>query len=219
MTTFEEFANELANQFPQYAIDAAKTAMTEMADYLLGQVPEYPEETLGQLNPPDGVSFLRTDKQRKWFFAAVQAGELPGWTWIDAKYSTYYEKNPKNSGARQYPDIVKKRLIESGHPQKIGGARTGNLGRSQGRDITSDSNSVTALLGFDKSIASYAPWVVGNDYPGDEINGEMMYQARVHVDRWWQFQSIIIENLDDGWRIFQNKFWEEFSKKISEEKG
>lgn len=219
LSQFEKFADDLANKYPAYAIDAAEIAITDMADFMLGKVPEYPTEILGRIAPPDGISWLRTPKQRAWFFAAVQADELPGWRWVDAKYGISYStrKDPRNSGGYSFKDIrtEHRTLIEAAHPEKIGGARTGNLGRSQGRDIIREQYGVSAIMGFDSAIAPYAPWVVGPDYPGENIAGEMMYQARIHtVDNWWQFGAIMQENINDGWTVFNEVFWEEFSKRI-----
>src|SRR3972149_10988888 len=123
LTSFEKFANELASKYPDYALDSAVSALEDMSDYLLEQVPEYPAETLERLMPPDGVSFLKTHKQRAWFFASVKEGTLPGWQWID------------------------------GHPKKIGGARTGNLGRAQGSEVSREDDVVIAVLGFDPALA------------------------------------------------------------------
>ena len=182
---FEKYADEFAEKYPIYNIEAATKAMSEMADFHLGMMPEYPESTGERLLPPDGVSFLKSDKQKAWFFASVRKGDLPGWQWID------------------------------GHPQKTGSNRTGNLGRAQGRDIVVEETSVTGVLGFDPAVAPYAPWVVGDDYPGELIAGKEMYQARVHVDRWWQNSVIIAENEEEGWQLFEQTFWEEFSKKVN----
>lgn len=184
---FEDYAEEFVLKYPIKNLEAAGIAMAEMADFHLGLIPEYPEETTERLLPPDGVSFLRTDKQRRWFFAAVRSNEVRGWQW------------------------------EDGHPKKVGGGRSGNLGRAQGRNVqTSQSDlSVIGTLGFDPAIAPYAPWVVGGEYPGEQISGEAMYQARIHVDRWWQFESIIAMNEEAGWKLFEQVFWEEFSKRVN----
>lgn len=224
---FEKFADELARQYPAYAISSAKIGMGEMLSYHMEHVPEYPVETLEPLMPPDGVSFLRTDKQRAWFFAAVQAGELPGWVWVEAKYGTsnvrvysnhstsYLLKGEQRDEKGAYTLEERKTIIEPAHPEKIGGARTGNLGRAQTQQVESSDEDVTGYIGFDEAIAPYAPWVVGDDFPGTVIGGENMYQARVHVDRWWQFGVIIENNLESGWAVFNESFWEEFSRKVN----
>ncbi len=58
----------------------------------------------------------------------------------------------------------------------------------------------------------YAPWVVGPSYPGEEINGKQMYQARVHVERWWQLYDVVAKNIDGAWEEFETTFWPEFKK-------
>jgi hypothetical protein len=129
-------------------------------------------------------------------------------------------RDPRNNETRTFPDIRTEhtKITAPGHPQKVGGARTGNLGRAQGRDVTQNVDSVIATLGFDSSIAPYAPWVVGADYPGEDVDGEIMYQAQIHADRWWQFGSIISGEMENAWKLFDETFWEEFSKRIDKEK-
>src|SRR5688572_33378214 len=91
---FIKFADEFANRYPQYALEAAVPAMEAMSNFLLGKIPEYPSETIGRIINPDGASFLRTDAQRKWFWASIREDKIPGWKMID------------------------------GHPTKVGGGRT-----------------------------------------------------------------------------------------------
>ena len=181
---FDKFADELVKKVPDVALQSAIPAMEVATDYLIGIMPDYPEETLERLLPSDGVSFLRTEQQRKWFFAATKAGEVPGWQWVD------------------------------GGPKKVGGARTGNLQRALTRDVTQSDDAITGTVGFDKVLAPYAPWVVGDVYPGSSnmplYKGGSMYQASVHIDRWWQFNQQINENIDRAWEVFKNEFWTHF---------
>src|SRR5688572_16152615 len=85
-TQFKKFADEVANKYPNFALSSAYKGFEEMNDFLLGKVPEYPEETLGRIEPPDGVSWLKTDKQKAWFFAAIRDGDIKGWKWVDPVY-------------------------------------------------------------------------------------------------------------------------------------
>lgn len=207
-----KFATEVQEKFPYYAANSAMSAMKSMGDFLLGQVPEYPPHRM-EITPPDGVSFLKTDKQRAWFFAAVRKGEIEGWQWVPARYTEEIKvsADPRQTVSRGYKPVrkVRKILVEKGHPIKIGSGRTGSLGRAQGKDVdfVDGNKGVVMSVGFDKTIAPYAPWVVGPDYPGEE--GQ--YQAQIHVDWWWQFGTIIQENLKEGWIVFE----EEFSKKFN----
>lgn len=162
---------------PTLALEVAQPAMTESVTYLHGQIPAYPEAPSGRLMLADGVSFLHTAQQRKWFFRAVKKNELNGWEWQD------------------------------GHPQKTGSARTGTLGRRFTEAVRTEQQSVVGQIGTN---LGYAPWVVGPDYPGELINGEMMHQARAHVDRWWQFGDVIEDNLDAAWEVFTDTFWPQF---------
>lgn len=182
---FEKFADELANQFPQYALEAAVPAMESAMLSLLENTPEYPAEILDALLPPDGVSWLRTDKQRRWFFAAVKSGDVVGWKWID------------------------------NHPEKVGGGRTGNLGRAQTYEVEQNGEEVSGTIGFDKNLAPYAPWVVGDDYPGQDYGSGAKYQAKIHVDRWWQFRVIMEQNVEQAWSEFNETFWIEFQKRVN----
>lgn len=103
---------------------------------------------------------------------------------------------------------------EEGHPQRMGSTRTGTLGRRFTERTQRSGDNVTGELGTN---VNYAPWVVGADYPGEEINGKQMYQARVHVDRWWQFGKVIDENTDGLFDEFSEIFWREFSQRIQQE--
>lgn len=98
-----------------------------------------------------------------------------------------------------------------GHPVKTGSARTGNLGRKFTEQVVRNENAVLGSLGTN---VPYAPWVVGPSFPGEEINGKTMYQARIHVDRWWQFAEVIDENQDEAWEEFTAAFWPDFEKRI-----
>lgn len=184
---FTRFADDMAQKFPNYALLSAEVALLDVGDALMEAMPEYPPARSDTLSPPDGVSFLRTPKQRAWFFAAVRHNELRGWKWVD------------------------------GHPQKVGGGRTGNLGRALTTDVETDFDLNTTFLeiGFDAASAPYAPWVVGPDYPGESINGVQMYQARVHVDVWWQFSDIMSNRESFAWKVFDETFWVEFSKRVN----
>jgi hypothetical protein len=101
-----------------------------------------------------------------------------------------------------------------GHPQKTGSARTGNLGRKFTEDVEREDIAVLGSLGTN---VPYAPWVVGPSYPGEQINGKTMYQARIHVDRWWQFEPTMEANMDGAWNEFSEKFWPVFLGKIKKE--
>lgn len=210
---FSKFADSISN-WDRLALKSAKKAMPDATDYLLSQVPEYPEETLGRIEPPDGVSWLRTEQQRKWFFAAVRNGDLKGWKWVDATYTIirHSKPDPRNNRIRHYLDIQweTKEITNPAHPEKVGGARTGNLGRAQNREVISNEETVTGIVGFDDRIAPDAPWVVGSDYPGENE----MYQSRIHADTWWQFQGIMNEATPEAWNKFDETFWEEFSRRI-----
>jgi hypothetical protein len=60
--------------------------------------------------------------------------------------------------------------------------------------------------------------VVGEDFPGSASAEGPRYQARIHVDRWWQFGDIILENTEQGWKVFEESFWEHFSQAVNKEK-
>ena len=210
--SFEAFAQDVEKRFPEIARLAAIPALEEASTFLLEQVPEYPNEILRRLPPPDGVSWLRTDAQRRWFFAAIRAGDIPGWEWV-IETKTRIVEDPRNTVMRSYPP--KTVITKSGHPMKVGGGRTGNLGRAQGFEIVTPDESVIAILGFDKAIAPYAPWVVGLDFPGGEMGDGVKYQARIHVDRWWQFAEVIDENIEDAWKKFDETFWDKFNQYLN----
>lgn len=105
---------------------------------------------------------------------------------------------------------------EGGRAVRYGSARTGTLGRRITDQVTAESAAVTGQIGIN---LTYAPWVVGPDYPGEEINGTTMYQARVHSGRWWQFDTVIAENLDGAWNAFDTAFWPQFEALLDEAAG
>jgi hypothetical protein len=85
--------------------------------------------------------------------------------------------------------------------------RTATLGRKWTTTVVDEQTSVVGLLGTN---VPYAPWVVGPDYPGLIINGKQKFQAKVHVDRWWQFLDVVEKNEDSAWDAFSETFWKEF---------
>lgn len=89
--------------------------------------------------------------------------------------------------------------------------RSGDLGRSFSTQIDAGEDGLTGSLGTNKE---YAPWVVGPDHPGESIGGETMYQARVHEGRWWQFDEVMGQHLDEAERIFVETFFKEFEKRV-----
>jgi hypothetical protein len=181
---------DLIGALPVLALQAGEPAMTQTVDFLHGKIPEYPEPPDGQPMLPDGASFLRTAQQKAWFFASVKSGSLPGWQWI-----------PGDRG---------------GQPEKSGSARTGTLGRRWTEQVTKTGEAVTGEVGTN---LNYAPWVVGPSEPGEEINGRTMYQARIHVDRWWQFGNVMAENVEAGWEAFDDAFWPVFLELVKNRSG
>jgi hypothetical protein len=101
-------------------------------------------------------------------------------------------------------------------PEKTGSARTGTLGRRWTEQVTKTDQAVTGEVGTN---LNYAPWVVGPSEPGEEINGKLMYQARIHVDRWWQFWNVMAENVEAGWAAFDEAFWPVFLELVKNRSG
>ena len=164
-------------------IDApAEHAMGLTLLYLKKNIPPYPSLSPStRLQNPDGASFLKTDKQRRWFFANLKEGKIKGWR-IDAQ----------------------------GNPEKYATNRSDKLGRSFTTEVEiSPNGSVVGNIG---TAIDYAPWVVGDNHPGSNINGKPMYQAKVHVDRWWQFEEEMVNRIDDAEERFNEEFFEEFKK-------
>lgn len=94
--------------------------------------------------------------------------------------------------------------------------RTGTLGRSFTTDVIPEFSSVVGEIG---TRLNYAPWVVGDDFPGSEINGVMKYQAKVHQGRWWQFNDIVNDNIGDAWASFNETFLPAFRELILKHEG
>lgn len=94
--------------------------------------------------------------------------------------------------------------------------RTGTLGRRFTTNVEENPLSIIGELG---NNVNYAPWVVGDSFPGSEINGVMKYQAKVHRGRWWQFNQVIDDNIERAWEVFDETFLPEFRDMIVKESG
>jgi len=177
-----EFLAKFSDNVIEHANVSAEYAMELALLYLHGKIPPYPSLSPSQrLINPDGASFLKTDKQRRWWWANLKEGKIKGW-----------------------------RLDANGKPEKYATARNGNLGRSFTTNVEVDTdNVVTGEIG---TAVSYAPWVVGDNYPGSSVQGRQMYQAKIHVDRWWQFNEEMAKGIDDAEKLFNEEFWVEFKK-------
>jgi hypothetical protein len=133
---------------------------------------------------PDAPSPLVTPLQRRWFFWAVKAGKVPGWKWVTDE--------------------------RGGHPEGQY-RRTGTLGRQITEEVRMTSDGIEGEIG---TATPYAPWVIGPDYPGEHINGQTMYQARIHENRWWQFDEVIEQNIQSAWDEFIRAFFTTFDQLV-----
>lgn len=138
-------------------------------------------------DPPKGGLKNATPKAKAYFFWAVKQGLIPGWKWVEGK-----------PGQPAHP--------EGRYRQ------TGHLGQSITTQVTSKSNEVLGEIG---SNAPYAPWVIGPDYPGEDFNGKTMYQAKIHRDRWWQFEDVVEDNIEDAWEIFETEIMDRLMDALS----
>jgi len=96
---------------------------------------------------------------------------------------------------------------------KLPYTRTGTLGRSFTEDVTVTAEDVTGVIGTN---VNYAPWVVGPAYPGEEIRGRQMYQARIHAGNWWQFVPTMEDAEPQAYGVFDDSFRENFLRLIDE---
>ena len=90
--------------------------------------------------------------------------------------------------------------------------RTGTLGRRITTHVERFDEGVAGEIG---AGAPYSPWVIGPDYPGEQINGRMMWQARAFEGRWWQFYEVIDANLQDAWETFEEELFARVSQRLS----
>jgi hypothetical protein len=91
--------------------------------------------------------------------------------------------------------------------------RTGTLGRRITERVRREDTQVIGDIGMD---TPYAPWVIGPDFPGEQIEGKVMYQAKIHKDRWWQFYNVMEENQQAANEVFSKKFIERFNALVVE---
>lgn len=124
-----------------------------------------------------------TPKQQRWFWWAVKRGGVPGMRWVEEEDGGHVEGEYR---------------------------RTGTLGRRITEETTRDADGVTGELGMN---TPYAPWVVGPPESDPvSVDGQQMYQARVHEGRWWRFGDVVEENLDAAYELFQKQFFEELMR-------
>jgi hypothetical protein len=140
-------------------------------------------------DPPDRsaagyVSPLVTLRQRRWFFAAVKKGQIHGWEWVKDEHG--------------------------GHPEGQY-RRTGTLGRQITEEVRVSADGIEGEIG---TATPYAPWVIGPDFPGEDIHGTTMYQARIHEGRWWQFDQVIADNVQSAWDEFYRAFFTTFERLV-----
>lgn len=92
--------------------------------------------------------------------------------------------------------------------------RTGTLGRGWTESV--EVTRPWEVVGSLGTNVPYAPWVVGPDFPGEEIQGRTMYQAKVHVDRWWQLNELQDESIEASWLEFDRVYFESLSQRFAE---
>jgi hypothetical protein len=95
---------------------------------------------------------------------------------------------------------------------KVPYVRTGTLGQHFTTTVTRLADSIEGEWGTNDLKA---PWVVGPDYPGEEINGQEMYQAHIHEGRWWQFEALFDANRDAAMNFFETEFFAEFQRRLA----
>lgn len=178
---FGEFLNFMREEIRAIITQDAIESMDKALTHLHSSIPPYPPLSPSQrIVSPDGASFLKTDKQRRWFFANLREGGIKGW-----------------------------RIGADGRPEKFATNRSGNLGRKFTTAVTAKDGIIEGEVGTN---VPYAPWVVGSDYPGEEIGSRNMYQAKVHVDRWWQFIPEMQKEVETAYNIFAEEFYKRFQE-------
>lgn len=168
MSTDLELWQAAIERFPDQAQVAAEGAMGAAVRFLHGQLPPYPGPA-----PKGEAAKHWTDKQRRFFFAALRRGQI-----------------------------------------KVPYVRTGTLGRSFTERVTVEPGAVVGELGTN---LSYAPWVVGPRYPGEQIGGRQRWQARIHAGRWWRLDNEFAQNYDAAWGVFADEFFSRFSAAVADE--
>lgn len=106
----------------------------------------------------------------------------------------------------QYPDKLENQVYR----------RTLTLGKTladRTEDVVRGVGTVTGKLG---TKVPYAPWVIGPDYPGEDLGGGLQYQAKIHQGRWWQLGDIYDDNVDGAWLLFDKEFWADLKKRFAE---
>jgi hypothetical protein len=95
--------------------------------------------------------------------------------------------------------------------------RTGTLGRRITEGVETTQDAVTGFVSMGGT--PYAPWVVGPDFENKRsfAGRGQMWQARVHRGRWWQFETIMDEHIDEASDRFVGNFWDNLTEVWSTE--
>lgn len=170
-------------QYPELALNAAAIALEDGLEWLKAQIPDDPTGPLDTGYP----SPLRTDKQRRWWFAHLRESEFGDWQMDASRFSMGTElgdlNKPSDKGQdRQMRDSFDVKITET--PYEVFG------------DLSTD--------------LPWAPWVVGPEFPGESYGGVKMWQAAIHAyhHRWWRLEEIFKENADELNELMQDIYWE-----------
>jgi hypothetical protein len=126
-------------------------------------------------------------KSRRFFWWAVKEGRIKGWKWVEDD--------------------------NGGHPEGSYERKDG-IGQKITEEVFTEGDGVRGEIGTNQE---YAPWVIGPDYPGEEINGQTMYQAKIHADRWWQLDKVIDDNIGRAWEEFDQVLFDQLSKAFEQQ--
>jgi hypothetical protein len=85
--------------------------------------------------------------------------------------------------------------------------RTGLLGQSFTTEVSRGADNVTGEIGTN---VAYAPWVVGPKFPGREIHGQQMYQAKIHQGNWWDFEAEMDKARPQAADVFGQEWFSRF---------
>lgn len=131
------------------------------------------------------------------------AGQAPGIALDVAELAMPQALYILHGALPDYPDVLPGQVYR----------RTQTLRKRFTEQVERTESEVIGEIGTN---LAYAPWVVGPDFPGQEIGGIVAYQAKVHQKRWWQFDVVIEGAVNGAWEEFDKAFWPEFSRRIKE---
>lgn len=163
-------------QTGELALSLAGEAMQEALQWLLEQLPPDPTRPI----PEGAPSPLRTAKQKRWFWANLKAGNIPGWSYIAA-------------------DDIRRYAVP----------KSGELRDAFHVEVTQTPYEVFGSIGTDLAWAPWVVGssYPGSTFEGKQMYQAPIH---AYDNRWWRFEEVMKANEQEFLWILQDIFWDKF---------